>query len=254
MDERERGRRRLESGSLRGSRRPARLAHRAKGRSAAAVPGFVAASDARRRMLRGVRGVSAAWAAVVLVDVVLIRAHVLEDTYTGISTLTGAVAGPLLLGIHRGWAGRPSLGVRDGRHLLSARTLTGVRTLDLDGLVGVRRFETIQRTGGYLDEFRLHDRQGVRLTATNERAVDAALRRALAPSASLPARNGVPTVRITRHARTALGVAPRSRVPRAVHRFWGLLMTTAATGVPALAGYLAACVLAGTGILGRPGH
>ncbi|MFC5198136.1 hypothetical protein [Streptomyces kaempferi] len=52
-----------------------------------------------------------------------------------------------------------------------------MRTLDLDGLVSVRRFETILRTGGYLDEFHLLDRHGIRLTVNNERAINAALRR-----------------------------------------------------------------------------
>ncbi len=190
----------------------------------------------------------------VLVDVILIRAHVLKDTYTGISTLTGAVAGPLLLGIHYGWAGRPSLMVRDGQHLVSARTLTGVRTLNLDGLVSVRRFETIQRTGGYVDEFHLYDRQGVRLTVTNELAINAALRRAVPSPDARPGHNGLAPVQVTRHARTALGMAPRSRLPRAMHRFWGLWMTVATMAVPALLSYVTACVLAGTDVLGRPGH
>ncbi|MEV0486000.1 hypothetical protein AB0I69_36045 [Streptomyces sp. NPDC050508] len=197
---------------------------------------------------------SAAWAIVVLVDVILIRAHVLKDTYTGISTLTGAVAGPLLLGIHYGWAGRPSLAVRNGQRLVSARTLTGVRTLNLNDLVSVRRFETIQRTGGYLDEFHLHDRHGIRLTVTNEHALNAALRRAVPSPDSRLGHNGLATVQVTRHARTALGTARGSRFPRAMHRFWGFWMMMATMGVPALLSYVTACVLAGTDILGRPGH
>lgn len=214
----------------------------------------MAASDARRRKLHGAYGVSAAWAIVVLVDVILIRAHVLKDTYTGISTLTGAIAGPLLLGIHYGWAGRPSLTVRNGQHMVSARTLTGVRTLNLDDLVSVRRFETIQRTGGYLDEFHLHDRHGVRLAVDNERPINAALRGAVPSPDSRPGHDGLATVQVTRHARSALGMARRSRFPGAMHRFWGFWMMMAAMGAPALLSYMTACVLAGTDVLGRPGH
>jgi hypothetical protein len=55
---------------------------------------------------------------------------------------------------------------------------------------------------------------------------------------------------VTRHARTALGMAPRSRIPRALHRFWGFWLAAATMGIPALLRYLAACVLAGTDILG----
>lgn len=191
---------------------------------------------------------------VLLVDVILIRAHVWGDACTGISALTGAFAGSLLLGLRYGWGWDPAPDVLDDRHLVSARTLTGVRTLDLDGLVSVRRFETIQRTGGYLDEFHLHDRHGIRLTVDNGPAINAALRRALQAPDVRPGPNGLTTVRITRHARTALGITPRSRIPRAMHRLWGFWMMMATMGIPALLSYLTASVLAGTDILGRPGH
>ncbi|MEV6013547.1 hypothetical protein AB0M29_43225 [Streptomyces sp. NPDC051976] len=129
-----------------------------------------------------------------------------------------------------------------------------MRTLNLDDLVSVRRFETIQRTGGYVDEFHLHDRHGVRLTLDNEHAINAALRRALPSPDSRSDHHGSASVQVTRHARTALGMAQRSRIPRAMHRFWGIWMMMATMGVPALLSYVSACVLAGTDILGRLGH
>ncbi|MGW1464979.1 hypothetical protein ACWCPT_11605 [Streptomyces sp. NPDC002308] len=249
MDERDREWAQVEAGLARNRRGLGRAARRTKRRSAAvAVPHPVAPPDARRRRLRGAGGVWAAWVVVVLVDAMLIRAHVLTDACTAIAATAGAVAGPLLLGIHHGWAGQPFLTECEGRHRVSARTLTGVRTVDLDGLVSVRRFETVQRGRPYLDQFRLHDRHGIRLTVDNGPTLNAALRRALLSPRAHPDHadgEGSSTVRTTRHARTALGELPPSRVRRAMHRFWGLWMTAASILVPAVVSYLTACALAG---------
>jgi hypothetical protein len=110
VDEPDREWRQVEAELARSRRRLTRAAHRANRRLAAvAVPGPVTAPDARRRRLRGAFGVSAAWAVVLLVDVILIRAHVWGDACTGISALTGAFAGSLLLGLHYGWGWDPAL-------------------------------------------------------------------------------------------------------------------------------------------------
>ncbi|NUS17475.1 MAG: hypothetical protein HOY69_39800 [Streptomyces sp.] len=197
----------------------------------------MAAGEARRRTVRGACALGGAWAAVVLADVALVRTHVLAGAYTGISALAGAFAGALLLEVGIGRAEEAAVEVRDGRSLLSARTLTGVRTVDLDALAGVRRCEEALR--GRHDEFRLRDRHGVRLAVPNGPSVDAALRRALGTA---------PDVRVTRHARTTLGLTPRSRVPAGLHAFWGTQMFVGAMAVPALLGHTVACLLAGTNV------
>ncbi len=61
-----------------------------------------------------------------------------------------------------------------------------VRTIAVDELVSVRRFETASRGGGSSDELRLRDRHGVSL-AIEGNAADASVRRAVlvAPSGSI---------------------------------------------------------------------
>ncbi|GAA5002107.1 hypothetical protein GCM10025734_38410 [Kitasatospora paranensis] len=108
----------------------------------------VPVSVARRRMRRVVWSLAAAWVLIVLLDIVLMRTSVLRGNHTGIATFTGGLFGCLLLGIHQGWAGRPEVTNADGRLLISALTLTGRRTVELDQLRRVRRFSTISRGGG----------------------------------------------------------------------------------------------------------
>ncbi|MDF3303103.1 hypothetical protein [Streptomyces tropicalis] len=208
------------------------------------------ASYARRRTLRGAWAVSSLWAAIVCADAGLIRSHVLEGSWTGVSALAGALAGPALVAIRYGFAGRPSMVVQSGRYFVSARTMTGVRTLRLDGLVSVRRFTTIARSGGCIDELHLRDEQQVRLTVGNEHPVSTQVRQAVRRAESRPGR----TIAVTRHARTGLGLEPGSRLPEGVHRLWAFWITMAALGTPALVGYVTACVLAGTSIVGTPGR
>ena len=201
-------------------------------------------------MLRGLWIVSTLWAAIVLVDVGLIRSHLLKDTYTGISTFAGFVAGSILVAIWYGFAGRPSLVVQDGRYFVSASTVTGVRTVRLDSLVSVRRYSTISRSGGYIDELHLRDANRVRLTVDNKPPVGTQVRQAIRRAESRPSS----AIAVTRHARSGLGLEPRSRVLEGVHRFWGLWMMMASLSIPALVSYVAACLLAGTSILGTPGR
>jgi hypothetical protein len=200
-------------------------------------------------MLRGLWVVSSLWAVIVFVDAGLIRSHVLKGTYTGISTLAGAIAGPVLIAIWYGFAGRPSIVVQHGRYFVSARTMTGVRTLRLDSMVSVRRYTSIARVG-YIDELRMRDEKQVRLTVDNEHPVNTQVRQAIRRAESRPGC----AIAVTRHARTGLGLEPRSRLPEGVHRFWAFWMTMASFGIPALVSYVTACILAGTSILGTPGH
>lgn len=193
---------------------------------------------------------SSLWAAIVFVDAGLIRAHCLTGTYTGISALAGAVAGPIVISIWYGFAGRPSVVVQGGRYFVSAKTMTGVRTLRLDGLVSVRRHTTIDRSGGYIDELHMRDEKQVRLAVNNKHPVSTQVRQAIRRAESRPGS----AIAVTRHARTGLGLEPRSRLPEGVHRFWGFWMMMASPGIPALVSYLTACILAGTSISGTPGR
>lgn len=208
------------------------------------------ASYARRRMLRGLWIVSTLWAAIVLVDVGLIRSHVLKDSYTGLSALAGYVAGSILVMIWYGFSGRPSLVVQGGQYFVSARTVTGVRTVRLDSLVSVRRYSTINRSGGYLDELHLRDANQVRLTVNNKPPVSTQVRQAIRRAESRPGS----AIAVTRHARSGLGLEPRSRLPEGVHRFWGFWMMMALFVIPALVSYMTACLLAGVSVSGTPGR
>ncbi|SEM20004.1 hypothetical protein SAMN05414137_120114 [Streptacidiphilus jiangxiensis] len=202
-------------------------------------------SEARRRTRRVAGSLAAAWVLIVLLDVVLMRISVLRGNYTGIATLTGGILGCLLLGIHQGWAGRPKVMNADGRLLISARTLTGRRTVDLDQLHRVRRFSTISRGGGYIDEFRLRDRYGIRLSVENLPRTSAALRQVLQAART----DRCDSVALTRHARSGLGLDPRSHVPEALHRLWGVFMVMGVVWGPAVVSFAIACLLTGRHVL-----
>jgi hypothetical protein len=203
-------------------------------------PSPVESSFARRRMRLGLGIVGAAWATVVLADAGLIRTHVLKETDTGIAAGAGFVAGALAFMIWFGDAGAPHVSTVEGRQLLTARTLTGVRTIELDALAGVRRFAAMGR-GGPIDELRLRDRHGVRLNVGRdaEDPIRCAIERA-------DVQLGGPSVKVTRHARSRLGLEPRSSVPRFVHLFFGMWVMIAALLLPAVGSYTVACFLAGT--------
>ncbi|MGW2930786.1 hypothetical protein ACWDA7_02700 [Streptomyces sp. NPDC001156] len=132
-------------------------------------------------MRLGLAIVAVLWAAVVIADVALIRTHVLEETYTGIATGAGVITGPLALQLWYGaLAGKAHADRRQQRQLLSARTITGVRTIDLGALASVRRYELIGRFGGSTDELRLRDQHGVRLAVdSGDKAVIGAVREAV---------------------------------------------------------------------------
>ncbi|WP_405681885.1 hypothetical protein [Streptomyces sp. NBC_01238] len=205
----------------------------------------------------------AAWATVVLADAGLIRTHVLKETDTGIAAGAGFVAGALAYAIWFGFGGTPHVSTVEGRRLVSARTLTGVRTIELDALASVRRFAAMgrgtvdelrlrDRHGLGLtigpdtraeDELRLRDRHGLRLTIGPDTRAEDSIRRAVVRADAQP--SGA-SVKVTRHARSRLGLDPRSSVPRFVHLFFGAWVTLAALLLPAMGSYTVACFLAGT--------
>jgi hypothetical protein len=75
--------------------------------------------------------VGAVWVTVVLADAELIRTHVMVEADTVIATKAGFVVGVLAQLIWFGDGGTPHVSTVEGRHLISARTLTGVRTIEL---------------------------------------------------------------------------------------------------------------------------
>lgn len=182
------------------------------------------------------------WATVVLADAGLIRTHVLKETDTGIAAAAGFVVGMLAQLIWFGDAGTPHLSTVEGRQLVSARTLTGVRTIELDALASVRRFAAMGRYGGTIDELRLRDRHGLRLTIGYDMRAEDAIRHAVMRAEAQPSG---PSVTVTRHARSRLGLEPRSSVPRSVHLFFGVWVMLATLMLPALGSYTIACFLAG---------
>lgn len=200
-------------------------------------------------MLRGLWIVSSLWAATVLVDGVLIRSHVLREACTGFSAATGVVAGPLLLAVWYGFAGTASVVVQGGRYYVSARTMTGVRTVCLDRLTVVRRYSTITRNGS-IDELRLRDTNRVRLAVDNEAPVSTQVRQAIRRAESRPGS----AIAVTSHARRGVGLEPHSRLLEGVHRFWGVWTLMASFCLPALVSYVTACLLAGAPVPGTPGH
>jgi hypothetical protein len=195
----------------------------------------VAASDARRRTLRVMGWVTAAWVLTVLVIAVLIRVHAWGSGTAGFAVIAGILAGPVLMCTHYGWASNGTLHTGEDRHLVSARTITGTRTVDLNALVSVRRLESLTRNG-VVDEFRLRDRHGIRLGVGNGRANEA-LQQAVQRSTD--------SVKTTKHARRGLGLAPRSGLATFGYRSWSYVIVLSSVVLPAALSYLATSALAG---------
>ena len=194
------------------------------------APARVDPGHARRRMYLALGLLAVGWASAVLVDVELIRTHVWKPDMAGISATVGYVVGCVWPAI---WYGTTSKGkvygeMRAGRRRLTAPTISGNRTIDLDALVSIRRFSMMGR-GSSLDEYRLTDAHGVRLALNRDDSVDKTIRHALERAASQDE-----SIRpsVTRHARSGLGLEPRTRVPEVLHLFWGFWMYLAAALVP----------------------
>ncbi|MBR7839166.1 hypothetical protein KDL01_38240 [Actinospica durhamensis] len=196
----------------------------------------VAPQVAHRRMWRAMAIVGGSWAAVMAADVIAIRTGVLPPTYTAIATAAGFLTPAIALPIWHGICGAPQVAAQDGRTLVSARTLTGVRTIAPDELVSVRRFEAASR-GGSTDELRLRDRHGLCL-ALDATYADAAVRRAvlIAPPGS---------IKVSRPAQCRLGLRPRRRGVRTARLMLGVLWLLPAFVPFGLASWGLACLLVG---------
>ncbi|PWI45022.1 hypothetical protein [Streptomyces sp. ICBB 8177] len=198
-------------------------------------------------MRRWIAIVSGVWAAAVVIDVALIRTHALNESYVPLSMIAGYIAGGAVLPIWYGWGGRVHLTVKAGTRSLTARTLSGPRTLDLNRLTKVRRFETINRTGGFIDELHLHDEHGVRLVVDGSSpSIDTAIRQAIESASSQSDR---PTIKVTRHAQARLGLAPQPRLrQRVLYRAFGFVLLIAAMCGPGLGSLIVAAALTGPGL------
>jgi hypothetical protein len=143
-------------------------------------------------------------AAGILVPGLLQRTHVMHGGAPWVGAVTGAAAS-LLLEMLPAARQTVSHGHPDA-HLVTARTLTGLRTVDLDRLARVRRFRVATRVG-WSDALDITDRSGVGFRF-NDRAlaerVAAVVRRSRA-STSDPT---VSPVQVSRFAATRLGLAP----------------------------------------------
>jgi hypothetical protein len=97
--------------------------------------------------------------------------------------------------------------------LLSARTLTGVHTLDMAALSRIRRIRTPSRPG-WVDELWITDHHGVSLLVRDKKVI----RRLASYAARTTANPDNPTtapLRISRHAAARLGLVAPSRPRRA---------------------------------------
>ncbi len=167
--------------------------------------------------------------------VVAIHAHGLAGTDVAIALAVGWFEGFLVDPIWFGVGGNASVSTRARGRLISARTLTGTRSVDIDGLVRVGRF-TMNGRGGPVDLLVLRDRQGVRL-AFEESHLDVQIRQALQRSLAGP--DGA-SIRVSRYAARRLGLEPGSPGRRGLRSALGVLRLIGAPTGYAVIGYLLA--------------
>lgn len=223
------------------ARQRRRLARQGRRARRKAPPEPVEPGRARRRARVGLGIVCAAWAAGVLTDALLIRAHVLRGSFLLSAGLCGYLAADVGLLIWYGAAGRVGVCAVRGGQGLSARTLTGVRTIELDSLAQVRRFVALGRSGTPSDELRLRDRHGLRLTIDRDRLTDDCIRRVIQRAEADP---GAAPIAVTRHARVRLRLAPRSADHPGLYQVLGMLAVIGSALLPAVGSYVLAALLA----------
>lgn len=230
----------------RNSRTLARERRRLRRRRRGLPPALVAPAVCARRTRGWIAIVSGLWAAAVITDVALTRSLSLNASYTLWAMLAGVIAGGMLLPLWYGSCMEVHLTVKARTRLLTARTLSGTRTLDLNRLVSVRRFETIGRYGDLIDELHLRDEHGVRLVVDGQsHSIDTAIRRCVE---SAPSRTDSPTIKVTKHAQSRLGLAPQPRLrQRILYRMYGFALLMAALCGPGLGSFALAATLSGPG-------
>ena len=128
MSEPEPGRSRVGADLAQNRRDLGRQMRRARRHTA---PEPVGPSLVRRRVRIAIGVLISAWASVLLIDMMLIRAHVWKPSDAGVSTFAGFIAGSLWPAISYGISTKVHAEVRAGRRLVSARTITGTRMIGL---------------------------------------------------------------------------------------------------------------------------
>ena len=152
------------------------------GRAQSRAPGSsrplrpVDSAQARRRTWYALVFVFLVWCLVVLPMALQVRSHHYAPSVLTAAAPVGYLLGMLVDPLWFGLAWRPSLTSKGGRVRVTARTLSGTRTLDLDELVRVGRATLPGRSP--MDLLLLRDRHGIRL-AIWDADVDDAIARAV---------------------------------------------------------------------------
>ena len=194
---------------------------------------------ARLRARWGLGIVLGAWIGADVAIGLLVRAHRIHGGSAGYSLGVGLIACFVVWPVFYGTSSRPSLVVADGRQLVVARTLTGLRVVDLGALASVRRF-VIPTRGSDWDELRLRDRHGARLAIGRcEGEIEEAVRTAAAAS-------GAP---VSRAAMERLN--RRLRVPRdGTRKFLGWLAVLCCVEACVVGSLLVTYLISGTSGVG----
>lgn len=153
---------------------------------------------ARRRAWWGLAILLGVWAGFDATIGILVRAHGINERCTGYTMGAGGIAWFFVFPVWFGMSWRVRLVTQDGRRIVTGRTLTGPRAVDLDQLVKVRRFQALGRNGQTWDDLRLRDSWGVRLTISDDNAIETAVRQAIE----------VRAVRVSTAVKNRLGMRP----------------------------------------------
>jgi len=192
----------------------------------------VPAETARRRLHVGCAVLGGAVGGAIVVPALLERFGVMRSgawvpaMFAGLALALGF---PLLYATSRPARHGP------GWQLLTARTVTGNRTVDLSKLTRIRRVR-VPSKAGWLDEFWIEDCRGVVLLVGKE-ALMGPVGQAVVHSSGISGSLG--TVKISRHAAVGLGLSEPSTGYRAARACADALLGILAPGAVAALGILA---------------
>ncbi|MEC3994095.1 hypothetical protein VSR01_11270 [Actinacidiphila sp. DG2A-62] len=221
-----------------GNARSAARAAKAGASAARASRATVPVEAARRRLRAGAAVLGGGVAAAVVVPSLLERFGVMRSG-AWVPALFAGLA--LALGCPLLYMDFGSVRHGSGRQLLTARTVTGDRTVDLSRLTRIRRVRVLGRAG-WLDQVWIKDGRGVALLVDGEALTGPGgpvgpMGRATAHGPGVP--NPPSGVKISRHAAAGLGLRTPSTAQRAA-RAWadallGILLPAAVTALTVLA-------------------
>ncbi|MEV7602855.1 hypothetical protein AB0O91_36350 [Kitasatospora sp. NPDC089797] len=226
-------------------RRPAVVAEpdrRAAALLAAAGPCGVPTAASRRRLRIGYAVLGVATASGVVVPALLERVGAAHDGAQVAGALTGLAGACVLAFLH---VATRSVSHGPGLCWVTARTLTGLRTLDLTALVRIRRCRLPGRYRGW-DELWLTDARGVSLRVDEPEVIARVAALLAPPRAGEPAADApaTATARVSRHAAVRLGLATRSGPQRVARGCFDLLLAIYLPAAAAMLGLLATWLLA----------